>query len=133
LKNLDVVLKIVRVMQKANKPLILNHIAKRAKTAPQLVDYHLEKLIENGIICSIDDDGSTYYALQPAFYDENWLNALYVQITPFVEAMAGGGSILFEQAKVAEEKVVINVLSIFLERFKEEIQKTFKKSLTKNV
>lgn len=127
MKDPDIVLKIVEAMQQSGKPLILNHIAKRTKIPVQLVDYHLEKLIENGIVYSIKQDGNNYYMLQPVFYDENWLNALYAQLTPFVESMNDGESILFDQAKVPEGKVVINIITVFLGRFQVEIEKTLKK------
>lgn len=130
MKNQDVVLKIVEVMQQSGKPLILNHIARRTRIPVQLVDYHLEKLIESGIIYSLKENGSTFYTLQPVFYDGNWLNALYAQLTPFVEDMADG-DILFEQTKIPREKVVINIITVFLGRFQVEIEKTFKSFLNK--
>jgi len=116
-------LTIVETMQRADKPLIMNHIAKRSKLSPQLVDYHLEQMIKNGLALLIKEDDKKYYMLQPIFYDDNWLNALYEMLTPFVEGMSG--RIAYEQFTndISQERVIINILVMFLRRFEDELDK----------
>lgn len=127
-ENEETQLKIIRVMQKINRPLILNHIAKRCNIAPQLADYHLQKMIKKGLIVSTFNEHE-YYMLQPIFYDKNWLTALYIQLTPFLEDMAKENGLSMNQTDQPAEKVVINVFTMFLKRFEEEIEKGIKKSL----
>lgn len=119
----DPILKIVEAMQDADKPLILNHIAKRSDTSPQLADYHLGQMIKKGLVLCIDEEDKKHYMLQPIFYDENWLTALYQMLTPFVEGMSG--KIGYEQCEldVSQERVVINILVMFLRRFEDELEK----------
>ncbi len=120
----DFLLTIVETMQKADKPLIMNHIAKRAGISPQLVDYHLEQLINKGLVLLVKDNDKKYYILQPIFYDENWLDALYKMLTPFVEGMSG--RIGYEQCslEISSERVIINILLMFLRRFETELEKS---------
>jgi len=119
----DPILRIVEVMQDADMPLILNHIAKRADASAQLVDYHLGQMIKKGLVLCIDEDDKKYYILQPIFYDENWLTALYKMLTPFVEGMSD--KIGYEQydLDISQERVVINILVMFLRRFEDELEK----------
>lgn len=117
--------RIVEAMQKADKPLILQHIAKAAKLTPQLVSYHMKQMIEWGIagVYPIEQDpGNTYYTLQPAYYDKKWLDALFVALTPFVKEM-GKNIDVDDQAKVETPVAVIHNLSMFLRLFENKIQK----------
>ena len=120
----DFLLTIVETMQRADKPLIMNHIARRSKISPQLVDYHLEQMINKGLVLLVEEENKKYYMLQPIFYDENWLNALYTMLTPFVEGMSG--HIAFEQfdTEISKERVIINILIMFLRRFEGELEET---------
>ena len=119
----DPIMRIVEVMQDADMPLILNHIAKRADASAQLVDYHLGQMIKKGLVLCINEDDKKYYILQPIFYDENWLTALYKMLTPFVEGMCD--KIGYEQydLDIPQERVVINILVMFLRRFEDELEK----------
>lgn len=126
MSNYGTQLKIIRVMQRANNPLILNHIAKRANMAHQLVDYHLEKMIKNGLASVYSGEGGkTYYMLQPIFYDKNWTLALSNQLIPFIQEMSKPGMIVYDLVgeDVTVERVIVNVLVAFLQRFEEEIEK----------
>jgi len=129
----DPILRIVEVMQNADKPLILNHIAKRAEASPQLVDYHLGRMIKKGLVLCVDEYDKKYYILQPIFYDENWLTALYQMLTPFVEGMSD--KIGYEQCDqdVPQDRVVINILVMFLRRFEDELQKGTFSNTSNNV
>lgn len=119
-------LRIVAELQRANKPLLLGHIAKRTDISRSLVQYHVQKMLRDGLLLTTEYDGKTWYLLQPVFYDENWLNALYNQLTPFIEEMAAGDKVSFEQADVTNDLVVVNVLGVFLQRFQQEVRKQFK-------
>jgi len=124
--KIETQIKIVGVMQRANNPLILNHIAKRARIAPQLVDYHLEQMIKKGIAyLHTDENGNKYYMLQPIFYDKNWTYALSNQLIPFIQEMSKPGMLVFDQAdeKTSVERLIINVFVTFLKRFEEEVEK----------
>lgn len=121
-------IKIVRIMQNTNKPLILNHIAKKASLAPQLVDYHLEQMIKKGLVYVIEEEGKKYYILQPVFYDRNWLDALYNQLTPFILELAEEGNIFLDQVEIDKSKAVLNILGAFLKRFEEEAEKAINHS-----
>lgn len=116
---------IIEAMQKANKPLILQHIAKRSKLDPQLVVYHMKQMIAWGIAGTVQSpdlsDDKTYYVLQPAYYDEGWLESLFALITPYITALKE--QIDFEQATVDPAKAVVRNLSMFLRLFERKIDK----------
>lgn len=118
--------KIVRTMQNAGKPLILTHIADRAKIPFQLVDYHLEKMMAKGIVIKDGINGKMYYMLQPPFYDKAWKDAFKKLLLPLVEAINADENLILDLTEVPREKVVINVLTTLLKRFEEELQKEFK-------
>ena len=83
----DTRITIMQAMIRAGKPLILSHIAKRAKKDIQLVAYHLEQLVKEGIVYTYsgEEDELTYYYLAAPFYDEDNMNALYALLTPYVQ------------------------------------------------
>jgi len=116
-------IQIIETMQKAGKPLILQHIAKRSKLTPQLVSYHMKQMIQWGIAGTVQSpdftDPKVYYVLQPAYYDENWLNSLFVLLEPYMKAL----TIDFEQTEVGHTKSVIRNLSMFLRLFEHKIEK----------
>ena len=117
-------IRIVEAMLKAGKPLILQHIAENAKMTPQLVKYHLVQMVDEGIAGTTihEEDGNVYYLLQPPYYDKNWQDALYNQLTPFVLEM--GKTLDDGQAKVPKTKVVVRNLAMFLRLFESKIEKT---------
>ena len=117
-------IKIVQLMQKANRPLIAEYIAKKTKLSHQLVSYHLKQMVESGIagIYPIEEEpGVTYYALQPPYYDPQWLEALYAALTPFVEDTAK--TLDLEQATVSSPQAVLRNLTMFLRLFEKKIEK----------
>lgn len=116
--------RIIEAMQKANKPLINQHIAKLAKITPQLTNYHINQMIEWGIAGTYPietDPNNTYYTLQPAYYDKKWLDALYLALTPFAEQL--GKDLDLDQAQVDMPKAVVRNLSMFLRLFENKIEK----------
>ena len=117
-------IRIVKAMQKAKKPLILQHIAKESKMSPQVVAYQIKQMQEWGIVGEIQpeaDPFKTYYTLQPAYYDKNWLNALYAALTPYVEAL--GKMLDYDQATVKPEQVTTRNLAMLLRLFEVEAEK----------
>jgi predicted transcriptional regulator len=122
MNNDSTVNKIVRDMQRAKQPLILNHIAKRTKLAPQLVDYHLERLIKDGVALCHEELGEKYYCLQEIFYDNDWLVALYKQLEPFVRDVSSS-TVVTDQMEGQRPKAVVNMVIAFLRRFEQELMK----------
>ena len=116
--------RIVQAMQKAGEALIVQHIAKESGLAPQLVAYQIKQMQEWGIVGEVKpekDPFKTYYILQPAYYDKNWLNALYASLTPYVEAL--GKMLDYDQAKVKPEQVTTRNLAMLLRLFEAEAEK----------
>jgi len=118
-------IRIVESMQKAEKPLILQHIAKLSKLTPQLVSYHMEQMVKWGIAGTVRSpdpaDDKVYYVLQQAYYDENWLNSLFALLEPYIKGVTS--QIDFDQAGVKPAKAVIRNLSMFLRLFERKIEK----------
>lgn len=111
-------------MQKAGQPLILQHIAKESGLTPQLAKYQIDQMIQWGIMGEVkpeEDPLKTYYMLQPAYYDKNWLNSLYAIMMPYVESL--GKMVDTEQASVTPEQVLSKNLIMLLRLFEEEIEK----------
>lgn len=118
-------IRIVESMQKAEKPLILQHIAKLSRLTPQLVSYHMQQMVKWGIAGTVSSpdayDDKVYYVLQQAYYDENWLNSLFVLIEPYIKGIAN--QIDFDQAEVEPARAVVKNLAMFLRLFQHKIEK----------
>ena len=116
-------IQIIEAMQKGGNPLILQHIAKMSKLTPQLVSYHMKQMVKWGIAGVVQSpditDTKAYYVLQSAYYDEHWLNSLFVLLEPYMKALV----IDFEQTEVDPTKSVIRNLSMFLRLFERKIEK----------
>jgi len=116
----DIRLRIIQHLKEADKPLIAHHIAKGTNIRPQLVDYHLKKLVEQGIILVQQEYGHNYYFLQPSFYMEEAETALMKLLTPWIQAFA-------EQTEIGEglekEQVVYDNLHYYFQIFLKESQK----------
>lgn len=115
---------IIEAMQKARKPLILQHIAKKSRLTPQLVSYHLKLMIEWGIINVYQEQEKTLYVLQAAYYDEGWLEALCAVMTPYLKAMSRDMDL--SQIQVQPAKALIRNLAMFLRLFEKKIEKIIK-------
>ena len=110
-------------MQKANRPLILQHISKLGKISTQLTAYHIKQMVEWGIAGTVDVNGDekTYYMLQPAYYDRNWLEALFALMLPYLTGMQK--QMDFSETKVDSSQAIVRNLSMFLRLFEEKIEK----------
>ena len=121
LNNTATKLKIIKCLIKEGNPLILNHIAKKTKLDIQLVEYHIKKLIEEGIAITVTEEGKKYYFLCSPFYDKNNMNALYSLLTPYVKATVKD---LSEDTATTEEQVLntfMYLLLLFIDNINIEI------------
>ena len=104
-------LKIIKSLIKEDSPLILNHIAKKTDLDIQLVEYHIKKLIEEGVVIIETEEEKKYYFLCSPFYDTNNMNALYSLLTPYVEATVKD---LSEGGATTEEQVLNTFMYLLL-------------------
>jgi len=58
--------KILIALAESNKPLYPYQISKRTNLSPQLVDYTIKKMVDSGLVLTIED-GKTYYYTHPCF------------------------------------------------------------------
>jgi len=116
-------IQIVKALQKADKPLILQHISELSKVSTQLTAYHMKQMVEWGIAGTVEVNGDdkTYYMLQPAYYDRKWLEALFALLLPYLKSMKK--QMDFSGTKVDSSKAIVRNLSMFLRLFEEKIEK----------
>ena len=114
-------IKIIQTLRRANKPLITYHVAKRSKMSIQLVIYHLEQMLDWGIIIASNDGEKTLYRLQEAYYEDQLLEDLLAIIIPYMEKISINMD--FSQIKVSETEAVEKNLFMFLRLFQKEIEK----------
>lgn len=116
-------LRIVKAMQKANRPLILQHISELSKVSTQLTAYHMKQMVQWGIAGTVELNGDekTYYMLQPAYYDRGWLEALFAIMLPYLTNMKE--QMDFSGAEVDPSQAIVRNLSMFLRLFEEKIEK----------
>jgi len=121
-KKSDIDLQIIMHLKKADRPLIANHIATAIDARSSLVDYHLKKLIHEGVVLTTTDDYGHYYLLQPSFYLEEAETALMKVLTPWVQEFARQTEIT-EQMKGTREQIVYTNLRRYFEIFLKAIPK----------
>lgn len=122
-KKSDIDLQIIVHLQKADRPLIANHIATAIGARSSLVDYHLKKLIREGIVLTTTDQYGRYYLLQPSFYLEEAETALMKVLTPWVEEFSRQTEIT-DEMKGTNEQIVYANLKAFFQIFLKRITKT---------
>lgn len=118
----DIPLKIILVLKKVDRPLIAHHIAKSAKIRPQLVDYHLKKLVKQGVVLVQEEFGHFYYYLQPSFYLEEAETALMATLMPWIEEFVKQTEFT-EDMEDTHEQIVYNNLRQYFQIFLKEAQK----------
>jgi len=99
----------------------MQHVAKRSHLSVQLVNYHVEQMLEWGIIVASTDEEKTVYTLQEAYYDDQILEDLSLMIVPYMNKMREGMD--FSQIKVTSTEAVLRNLFMFLRLFQTEIEK----------
>jgi predicted transcriptional regulator len=114
-------IKIIQVLRRANGPLIMHHVAKRSRLSVQLVNYHVEQMLDWGIIVASTNEDKTVYTLQEAYYEDQLLEDLLDTIIPYMEKMSQNMD--FSQIKVPETEAVIRNLFMLLRLFQTEIEK----------
>ena len=77
-------IKIIKALRRAGEPLIAQHIAKRSRLSPQLVSYHLQQMVEWGMIIISTSEDKTFYHLQKAYCDEELLGILSDMLIPYM-------------------------------------------------
>ena len=118
--NLTTKLKIIECLIKADKPLILNHIAKKTKLDIQLVEYHIKIFIKEEVINrAVGDDDKNYYYLVAPFYDKDNMDALYSLLTPYIQETI---KTLRDNSAEVTQKGVINTFMYLLFLFIEDIK-----------
>ena len=114
-------IKIIQVLRRADAPLIMQHVAKRSHLSVQLVSYHLEQMLDWGIIVASTSEEKTVYNLQEAYYADELLEDLSDMLVPYMNDMREGMD--FSQIKVSSTEAVIRNLFMFLRLFQTEIEK----------
>ena len=114
-------IKIIQVLRRADGPLIMQHVAKRSRMSVQLVSYHLEQMVEWGIIVTATDEDKTVYTLQNAYYEDQLLEDLAEMLIPYMEKMSENMD--YSQIKVPPTESVIRNLFMFMRLFQNEIEK----------
>jgi len=99
----------------------MNHVAKRSHMSVQLVSYHLEQMLEWGIIVASTDEDKTVYTLQDAYYEDELLEDLSDMFIPYMNDMREDMD--FSQIKVSPTEAVIRNLFMFMRLFQSEIEK----------
>ncbi|MCJ7633423.1 winged helix-turn-helix domain-containing protein [Candidatus Bathyarchaeota archaeon] len=114
-------IKIIKALRRAGEPLIAQHIAKRSRLSPQLVSYHLEQMVDWGIITTSSVEDKSFYQLQKPYCNEELLEILSDTLIPFMSKIST--QMNFSQIKVSSTEAVIRNLFMFLRLFETEIQK----------
>jgi len=114
-------IKIIQTLRRAGGPLIAQHIAKRSRLSPQLVSYHLQQMVEWGMIITSNVEDKTFYHLQKAYWNDQLLEDLSIMLIPYMKKMSKNMDL--SQVKVSSSEAVIRNLFMFLRLFETEIEK----------
>jgi len=114
-------IKIIQALKRAGKPLIAQHISKRSRLSPQLVSYHLEQMVDWGMIVTSTSEDKMVYHLQKAYWNEQLLEDLSKMLIPYMQKMSK--QLDLSQVKVSTTEAVIRNLFMFLRLFEIEIVK----------
>lgn len=88
LAGLPTPLKIMITLVYAGKPLTLTDLSDHVGIDRQLIKYHIPKLIKNGLLLKVQDNGTTYYSPQQVFIDKKLQDQLSSAFTPVMEIIA---------------------------------------------
>ena len=114
-------IKIIQTLRRAGEPLIARHIANRSRLSPQLVSYHLEQMVQWGIIITSQSEDKTFYHLQKAYWNDCLLENLSLMLVPYMEEMSK--HLDLSQVTVSTTEAVIRNLFMFLRLFEAEIER----------
>ena len=109
--------KIVMAVAK-NQPLIFSEIARHANITTQLLNHHLPKLVNRGVVLSYEDNERVFYHTHPAFIKHE---ELLESLKPFIEEFYKN----LHSIEMSEEKVLEECLLLFFTSFVvEEVTKS---------
>lgn len=108
--------KIAFYMYKADRPLSLSQLAVESSISPQLLSHHLPQLISEGIAIMVEEGGTKYYLLQPFYYDEGIMNAIFNTFSPIVEFISRS-ECDYSQAQAEPEDIIANNIQALLRFF----------------
>ena len=115
-------IRIIQALRRVGQPLIAQHIAKRSRLSQQLVSYHLQQMVEWGMVVVSNAEDKTFYQLPKAYRDDQLLEDLSVMLVPYMQKMSEGMD--FSQVKVSTTEAVIRNLFMFLRLFETEIERS---------
>ncbi len=115
-------IRIIEALRRAEKPLIAEHIAKRSRLSRQLVSYHLEQMVQWGMIVASSGEDKTFYQPQKAYLDEQLLEDLSAILIPYMRKMSKDMDL--SQVKVSPSEAVIRNVFMFLRLFEAEIERS---------
>ena len=105
-------LEIIKCLMKAKKPLFLSQMSYETDLDIQLVEYHIKKLIDLGVvIVKKNDDEKRCYRLCSPFYDTDNIKALYSLLMPYLKATTEN---LIEENANVSDTVVLNAFKYLL-------------------
>lgn len=113
---------ILQLLINSDTPLYLAEIADKMKETSQLTQYHLNRLVGDGVLLTYVEDRKRYYVLQPVQYKYP-PSSLYSLVMPLLEDMAE--LIQCDQTHETPQRIMSNNLILLLERFTVEIDELF--------
>ena len=105
----------------------LIQISKASDLSPQLLNHHLPLLIQEGVALQIENNDTKYYMLQPFFYDEGIMEAIFATFIPIIKFIDKEES-NYTQTDEHKNKIIINCIQTLIHFFNieiEDIKKTF--------
>ena len=114
-------IKIIKALRRAEEPLIAEHIAKRSRLSHQLVRYHLEQMVQWGMVLTSNSEDKMFYHLQKAYWNDELLEDLSKMLIPYMKKMSVGMDL--SQVKVSTTEAIVRNLFMFMRLFEAEIEK----------
>jgi DNA-binding Lrp family transcriptional regulator len=111
LNNTDTRFKIIKILVDATRPLTLATIAKKMKTTPQKILYHLDFLVGAGVIIK---DGYEYFP-QPILIDDDLHDLCVDKIAEIITAFSEKNDDIAVMDEQDPETVALNILYVLIE------------------
>jgi DNA-binding transcriptional ArsR family regulator len=113
---------LVNLLLQKEQPMYLAQIAAELDERPQLIQYHLNHLVDEGLLVSYLEDRKRFYALQPVQYLYP-PSSLYEMIEPLLCEMAK--NLQCDQTYEEPSHILANNLLLLLNRLTEDINSLF--------
>ena len=104
--------KIFLLLLDADKPLRMSDIVDGTGLSKQLVSYHINAMILEGVIIPVDIQDIRYYTVQMIFLNDALFKKLLDSISPVAKLVAS--SLVYEHTDTSRETVIKNNLVAFL-------------------